>query len=186
MRNTFIHLSLLLASLYVAAPGAAAMDSAIQQQPEEVIVVGERRVMELRLAMWEAERVAYEVFNAVNDDRRFDISCSLRQISGTRLKRQLCQPEFEIQAMRKHGQGFLDSYRAMLDPIYQGGQRATEIDSAPLVSRPAASAIASQQESYRARMREAAERSPEFLEALIEYSEARQLYERATSTGDAE
>lgn len=182
MRNTFIHLAM-LASIYVAAPGATAMESSLQQ-PEEVIVVGERRVMELRLAMWEAERAAYEVFNAANDERRFDISCSLHQVSGTRLKRQLCQPEFEIQAMRKHGQGFLDSYRTFLDPIYQGIGNPTAIESAPLVSMPAASAIASQQDAYRARMKEVAEQSPEFLEALIEYSEARQLYERATSTGN--
>ena len=165
--------------LYVAAQSEVKPET-----PEEIIVVGRRTVMELRLDMWNAEVLAYEVFNTFNDEARFDISCSLHQISGTRLDRQLCQPEFEIQAMAQQGRNFLESYRAFLDPLYQGPAGVPSFDGAPPVSRPASAAIASQQEAYRAKMKQVAEEHPAFLNALIKYSEARGRYEAATRTGE--
>jgi len=176
----------LFISMLVMPPCASAQDEATP--PEEIIVTGQRSVLNLRLDMWNAERAAYETFNAFNDEPRFDIHCSAHQIVGTRLERQLCQPEFEIQAQARHGREFLDSYRAFLAPLYTGSGNPVSAGGQPPTDGtsqgvPAAVEIAAQQEDYRAKMKQVAEEHPEFLDALVRYSEARQRYEAVTSTG---
>ena len=179
------HVILLVSTLGMPLSAAAQNAPASNEEPEEIIVVGQRTVMKLRLEMWNLEKRAYEVFNTFNDEKRFDISCSAHQISGTRVERQLCQPEFEIQALAQHGRGYLDSYRAFMEGCYMGNcEIPPPTDGAPTVSAPATVVIASQQQAYRAKMKQIAEEHPEFLEALIDYSEARARYEAATSTGD--
>ena len=146
-----------------------------QEQPEEVVVVGQRQIIQLRLQMLDAEKLAYDTFNQFNDERRFNISCSTQVSANSHIQsdEQMCQPEFELQAMRAAGQDYLNSYRNFLDPT-----SADKGDSSQSV--PAAALIASQQVDYRRKMREVAEEHPEFLEALIEYTEVRQRYEAAS------
>jgi hypothetical protein len=150
-----------------------------QAQPEEVIVVGQRQLLQLRTQMWEAEAAAYALFNRFNDEKRFDISCSMHQPTGTRINRQVCQPEFEIQAARGHAQDFFDGLGSAFD---QPGS----LPNGSIAPRhtPMASEILRQQPAYRKKIEQVAEEHPEFLDAIIRYSELREQHDAAIRSGE--
>ncbi|HEY0961056.1 MAG TPA: hypothetical protein VGE69_01740 [Pseudomonadales bacterium] len=81
-----------------------------------------------------------------------------------------CQPEFEIQVLRAHSRDYLESLRLFYDPS------ATD-KNAPITSQPFAAVIASRQRVYRNTLKQVAEDHPEFLEALVRYSELNARYE---------
>lgn len=147
-----------------------------QRQAEEILITGERPLQQLRTQMWNAEKQAYDIFNKFNNESRFNITCQMHQPTGTRIERQICRPNFVAEATAAHGQAFLENYRALLDP-------GTTTGSNSALQIPQAAAIASQQRKYQEKMRQVAEEHPEFLNAIIQYSELRQRYE-ATGTGE--
>ncbi len=127
--------------------------------PEEIVITTQRTKLQLRLQLWEAEKKAYDVFNSFNDEKRFDIKCYLHEPTGTRIKRQVCTPEFQLIATREHAQDFMN-----------GTQQHVPVEFA----------IASQLGDYRNKIKQVAEEHPEFLQAVIEYTEKRQEYIEAT------
>ncbi len=127
--------------------------------PEEIVITTQRTKLQLRLQLWEAEEKAYEVFNSFNDEKRFDIKCRLHEPTGTRIKRQVCIPEFQLIATREQA-------RDRLNGTFQ--------------HVPIEFAIASQLDDYRNKIKQVAEEHPEFLQAVIEYTEKRQEYIEAT------
>jgi hypothetical protein len=141
---------------------------------EEIVVTGESQKHQLRLQMLGAERAAYDLFNQFNDEKRFDIYCSVQTPTGSRIQseEQHCQPNFEIEALRSHSRDYLESLRLLYD-LYSPDKNAV------ITSQPAEVLIASQQEAYRKKMKQVAEDHPEFLEALIEYSKLKAQYEAA-------
>ena len=141
---------------------------------EEVVVTGERSHLQLRLQMTEAEQAAYEIFNQFNDEKRFHISCSTQTPTGSRIQsdEQYCQPNFEIEANRAHARDSLESFRLLYDP-YSTDKNAVQ------ASQPAALVIASQQRAYQRKMKEVAEQHPEFLQAIIRFTEIKTRYEEA-------
>lgn len=147
----------------------------LQELPEEVIVTGTHSAGQLRMQMWEAEKAAYDIFNMLNDEKRFNISCRMHQPTGTRIERQICQAQFELDATRAHGQDYLESLR---DEIGFGGVP----NSSPRRYVPVEAAIASQLREYREKIKKVAEDHPEFLEAIIKYSEKREQYEKEIRT----
>lgn len=173
-----------LAVLLMGGPCAAAQQvehpeaQGDQSASDEMVVLGQRALFRLRLQMWDAEKHAYEVFNRFNDEERFNISCSMHQPTGTRIRRQVCQPRFEADAMRAHARDYYANLRDLFDPD-------TPDNASPRQHQPAEFVIASQREDYRRKMRQVAENHPEFLEALVRYSETRDRYEEATRTGGA-
>ncbi|MCC6201503.1 MAG: hypothetical protein IT494_00685 [Gammaproteobacteria bacterium] len=161
----------LLAVASCLATGVAAQtDETPPAAIEEVTITAPRATRSQRLQLQRAEQRAYDLFNRYNDDKRFRISCSEEAPTGSKFKRQVCQPEFEQQALRAHGQAYLDSVQAMLDP---GRADEGTIPSAI----PVAAAIAAQQPALRRKMKQVAEQHPDFLEAVIEYGRLRQQYQ---------
>jgi hypothetical protein len=149
--------------------------------PEEIVIVGERSLLQLRMQMVNAEKVAYDTFNQFNDERRFEISCSMQQPTGTRFSNQICLPNFKQDATAAHGQALLQDYRnlylqneCILCPAITGSAVPAHI--------PSASEIAAQQKQYMLKMETLAREHPEFLEALIRYSETKTQYEEAIRT----
>jgi len=140
---------------------------------EEVVITGERFMYQLRTQMMEAEQRAYEIFNQFNDEKRFNISCSTHQPTGSRIQRQVCQPGFQLEASRLHASQYVESAREALG---QGGSSFTA------QHQPQEAIVASQMEDYRRKLREVAQQNPEFLDAIIRYSELRESYEEATRT----
>lgn len=147
--------------------------------PEEILIIRDRTVMNLRLQMLDAEKNAYDIFNKFNDEKRFVISCSEQQATGTILKTQICQPEFVRTASTNHARDYLDYLRAERDPY--------GIDYRPVqASQPREFVVASQQKEYRQKIRQVAEEHPEFLEAIIRYTEILEQYKSATNTLQSE
>lgn len=139
--------------------------------PEEVEIRGERPQWQLREEMQAAEVRAYELFNAFNDEPRFEITCYQHEPTGTRIARQVCQPAFERDATSDHGRVAYETYQAFLDPY------GTPENSVQSTHRPLEAVIASQQEDYRGKMREVASKHPDFLEAIMRYARLRASYE---------
>lgn len=136
-----------------------------QEEPEEIVVTGQRSTLQLRIQLMEAERAAYNVFNQFNDDRRFDISCSVSAPIGSRFERQTCQAEFEIQAMRGHAQ---DYYNNMPGP---GRPPQGSVSQQFL---PVELELHRHQKAFKEKMRQVAEEHPEFLDAIARYAALRQ------------
>lgn len=169
-----LFLSLLCDSI-VAQENLLEQDQAGLEVPEEIVVTGERSNLQLRLELMELEKQAYELFNQFNDERRFDISCSVQKPTGSNLSRQVCQPEFEIQATRAHAQDFLES-------IPQRREGLPQASAAPTFSAtPMEFEINRHQKAFRQKMQDVAKQHPEFLEALKAYAELRTRYEERTN-----
>jgi hypothetical protein len=162
--------SCVLAQQNAAMPGTT-------ETPEEVIVIGNRNLLSLRIEMLDAERNAYEVFNRFNDDRRFDISCGEQEPTGTRFRNQLCQPRFVRDAAAEHGRAYWENLRAYMDPT-------TADKDPPRAGQPYEVAVNRHRKAYQDKMKQVAEEHPEFLDALKAYAETRQQYEQATSSAN--
>lgn len=170
---------LVLAS--AAALGAEPSGQQLASTPEEVVITGQR--LQLRDRMWAAEAKAYAIFNQFNDEKRFHISCSKSQPTGTRFLTQSCQPEFEIRATRAHAQQYLQSLQTFMEGTnggknLQGGSLMTDGSSA-LQAAPMEVEIARQQEDYKRKFREIAEKHPEFIRAIDEYRKAKANYDKS-------
>ena len=163
----FAVLALPLPTLAANSIAPQAADSA-----EEILITGDNILRERLMA---AEKRAYDVFNAFNDERRFEISCNLHSPIGTVFVEQVCMPEFQLDALRAQGTDYLESLRNFLTlgGLPDGSVVPTTI--------PAEAVIASQMPDYRRKMKEVAEQHPEFREALIEYTELRAQFESPSS-----
>src|SRR5262249_40126584 len=67
------------------APGSTSSDSV-----EQVIVEG-KPIAQLRLRIRIAEDAFYDRFNEINSDDRYDIHCSMRAITGSRIQHRSCE-----------------------------------------------------------------------------------------------
>lgn len=165
-----------LPQLVLAAEPESAPLAPAGEKPEEVIVTGRRTRFELRLEMEQAERVVYNLFNELNDEPRFEISCAMHAITGTTRKSQVCQTEFERRALSQEGQDYLAAYRALLEPRPCSGCEPAE----PFVTAAtSAMIIAPQQKELQGKMREIAETHPEFVDALVRFVEAKGRYDQS-------
>ncbi len=150
-----------------------------QARPEEIVITGERSV--LRTQMMETEKRAYEVFNKFNDEKRFNISCSMHQPTGTHFSRQVCEPDFVNEAAAAHARDFLGDWQASTNPVT--GMIDTSINHTSQVTHlPMEAVIGSQLPDYHRKIKQIAEQHPEFLEEVIRYSKIREQYEKATTT----
>ncbi len=84
----------LLLGLLSALP-AVAQDNA---EEGEVVVISELSRDEVTQFIEEAEDQLYAIFNANNDDDRFDIECGDFTPTGSHIKRRVCEPRFMRQA----------------------------------------------------------------------------------------
>jgi hypothetical protein len=155
-----------------AQQGAALQPQQAQDQPEEIVISGKRPM--LRTQMMAAEKTAYDIFNKFNDEKRFDVSCSMQQPTGTHLEGQVCLPNFVLDADAVHARAYWEQLRAEYD---QAG-----LDYRPAYTdQPREAVISAQQAEYQRTMRQVAAEHPEFLEALIRYTEMREQYEGTTA-----
>jgi hypothetical protein len=139
------------------------------EEPEEIVVTGDPSDFSLRLQIEAAEKFAYDTFNKFNDERRFDISCSVVEPLGSRFKKQVCQPEFEIQALRGHAQDYLDSMPGR--SLLPGGVVNQSF-------QPLETEISRQRPAFKQKMEEVAEKHPEFLEAIVRLTRLQEQYRK--------
>jgi len=130
---------------------------------EEIVVVGEPTLRNLRVALRAAENRVYEVFNALNDDNEFDIYCYSETRTGTNISRRVCKPNFVDTATTNMGQAFLNYLRGGL-----GGAQA-----------PSIAIVRFKSGILREKMTALANESPELREAMLRYDELAGAFETA-------
>ena len=149
----------------LAQQNVASRELELQSQPEEIMIMGER-VQKLRTQMMEAEIQTYDLFNKFNDDKRYQVNCSIRSPTGTHFNKVVCDTGFEREAMQEHARDYADNLAFGTTPS----------------SIPAEARIAAQQEGFRSKMRQIAKQHPEFLRAVIQYTRKQKEFEEATTT----
>lgn len=148
-------------------------------------IAGNSSSMQLRLQMMDAEKKVYEIFNKYNDEKRFTVHCSMQQPVGTRIESQVCTTQFENEAARVHAQAYYENTRETITSMAGCGLNTRgcqpPVFSYPMLNAPTEVAIASQHLEYKRKLKQVAEENPEFLNAIVEFSEMQQRYNAATS-----
>lgn len=94
----FLSAALLCAIPARAQPGVPANENdakgAARDAPEEIIVRGQR-LSDFRIAVEAARVRVYGLFNDLNSDDAFDVSCRDEDSTGTRMRQTVCRPRFK-------------------------------------------------------------------------------------------
>ena len=144
------------------------------EKPEEIVITGQH--FQLYKQMLEAEKNAYETFNKFNDDKRFNISCSVHKRTGSQFEKQSCTPEFEIQATQAHAQDYIESLRNFINPADPSVHTDGNVSQS---AAPVEMLINKDLPAYRQKLKQIAEQHPEFLESIVNYTKVKEKYEGA-------
>jgi tetratricopeptide (TPR) repeat protein len=74
---------------------------------EEIIVIGDRSLLSLRMEVYQAEELKFDLFNALNSTDEFDITCEDRASTGSRIKRRVCDVGYMKEARAEDARKFL-------------------------------------------------------------------------------
>lgn len=61
---------------------------------DEIVVYGQPTLRLLRDEVYEAEEHFYDLWNALNDGRQFDVRCFYRKLVGSHIRRRTCEAYF--------------------------------------------------------------------------------------------
>jgi len=81
-----------------ASTGAASKTAAI----DNIVVVGQKSLSQLRKDVFEAEEDFYSVFNKLNDEKDYDVRCFYENATGTHIKNHVCRARFVTKAFERH------------------------------------------------------------------------------------
>lgn len=96
------------AVLAAAAPGEAqAPATRAEERIEEIEVIGQRSMLQLRSELRAIENKAFALFNDLNSDDDFDVHCSRETPTGTRISHWECVPRYLVNAEAQNAQDFL-------------------------------------------------------------------------------
>ena len=68
---------------------------------DEVIVTGDSSLFSLRMEVYKAEEYKFEIFNSLNSTDEFDIKCEMIALTGSRIKRRVCEVGYIKEARRE-------------------------------------------------------------------------------------
>ena len=94
---------------------------------EEIIVYGDKSIIQLRREFYRAEADFFAVFNSLNSNDEFDVRCEYVTFLGSRRKYRLCQPKFARKAEARATQEMLTS-GAMLYTSHVNRKELKEMD----------------------------------------------------------
>lgn len=152
-------MAIVLAPFVVRAAAAA-------EELDEVRVLG-RKLWQMREEIFEAEDRYYALYNELNKDRDFDVSCVM---SGTHMKQRYCRARFFIDAQTDQAQDMLRG-RVAVPPELVQMQRQRDYRKAAtavLESSPELRRLASELIDMKQRYAQA--REERFKERWIEWS----------------
>ena len=129
-----------------------------EEQPqvmEEVLVLGSKPLLKLKLEMIEAEDMLFDLFNSFNTNDDFDVRCYREATVGTRIKQRVCRTNIQRRLLRRASQRMMagEPYVFPAAEIKHAEKRLLE------------------------NMTETALEQPEMLEALMKATEARKALE---------
>lgn len=116
---------------------------------EEIVVIGDRSTYTLRQMIIRAEDRIYDLFNTLNDDKKYDIFCYMEAPINSHIKRRYCRPKFVDEATADEARSFMDGTPGV--DIY--------------------ARIAQDNAVLRKKIAVIMNENPEFLEAVIKYAE---------------
>ena len=165
-------------------PADRADPIAQQEEPEEVVVRG-RRVGELRLEVELKRERAYEIFNELNSNDDFDVSCDQENTSGTRLRRHVCRAQFENRISSDTAKEYMSTLFSLCQPNAEGflDTQACMFSGPGASAKGAAQGVEGQLPGKREQMTEeifrVARENDEFAQAILDWYEANQQYDAA-------
>lgn len=83
-----------------SGPAQAKVAAQDQEKIEEIKIIGQKEIFDLRHKVIKAEDHAYAIFNKLVDDKSFAVHCQFRAPTGTLIKRRVCLPDFYYDALR--------------------------------------------------------------------------------------
>jgi len=89
----FLASAVLLLAISQAGLSQVISDEAIDTL-DEIVVYGAPTLRLLRDEVYEAEANFYELFNALNNGRQFDVTCFYRRPIGSHIRRRVCEAYF--------------------------------------------------------------------------------------------
>jgi len=111
--------SLFLSGTVIAAQETHTADSASNsntetaRMPESVIITGQQSIRNLEIQFSNAEDFMYDMFNELNDDRRYDVHCYKEAPTGTKISQRICKPQFLIDSTTNNAKASLAEMQGM-------------------------------------------------------------------------
>ena len=133
-----------------ASAGAASKDEAI----DNIVVVGQKSLAELRREVVKAEEDFYSVFNKLNDEKDYNVRCFYESPTGSHLKNHVCRARFVTKAYSSHAA--------------RSGNKITRV-----ANQNANPAFIEKTAKYEKKMQTLIAANPELQAALVEYGAAR-------------
>lgn len=121
---------------------------------DEIVVVGQKSLAELRRDVFKAEEDFYSVYNKLNDDKEYDVRCFYEKPTGTRIKNHVCRARFVTKAYSAHA-------------------ARNRNDLSRVANQDANPALAKKTAKYQENMETLIAANPELYAALVQYDSAR-------------
>ena len=99
--------ALAVLAVFVQQAAIAQETAADSETLEEIIVIAPQSLSSMRVAIVEAEDNVLDLFNAINDDRDYDIRCRRETALGTHIARRVCRPGYVSRLEARAEQDFL-------------------------------------------------------------------------------
>jgi hypothetical protein len=146
--------------------------------PEEVIVRGQR-LPDLRMQVESAKVRVYDLFNALNSDDAFDVSCDYEDSTGSRMRQHVCRPRFKTDiatdAARQWRHGLMSACGGVTQECIfsEGAQQAMSMAQAE------ESREAHMQRLFTQELARAVLESEEIREAILDFQDLERRYAEA-------
>jgi len=180
---------LLLVLLAAVTLGRAAAQPALEasterpseraEQIEEMTVVGQRPLRELRVEVQLARERVYDLFNALNANDEFDIRCRSVPRTGTRIPQRVCRPQFADAATADAGAGFLRTLFYECGAVAPLGNEDCVMRAAAPRAQEALVEVPAKDRLLAAEVQRLARENPDFRRAITEYQGIERQYEEA-------
>ena len=144
-------------STTVSAQDAEQSPAAPTETIEEIVAYGDKSMNTLRQAVFRAEENFFDLFSSLNDDDDFDIRCFYETPTGTHIRRHVCRANFVTDATSAEAATFRT--RGPRYPV-----------------QDARTVIMLKKRVLREKMETLISSNPELLEAVNNYTNAKQEY----------
>ena len=150
-----------------------------QEAPDEVIVRG-RRLGELRVEIEQARIRAYDIFNEINSDDDFDVSCHEDSRSGTRMPQRVCRARFEDRISSRAGQEYISAIKWVCpDGLTQGCIFSDASSYGISAAQGAEGEAPVRRKQLTEEIMRLANENGRFAQAILDWYEANQQYDEA-------
>ena len=121
---------------------------------EDIVVVGQKSMGELRRDVFQSEEDFYSLYNKLNDDNEYDVRCWYETPTGTRVKNHVCRARFVTNA-------------------YSGHAARNRNDLSRVANQKGNPAVAEKTLKYQEKLETLIAANPELQAALVRYNTAR-------------